>query len=203
MVGTRWKILFFALLALNIIIIGFLCYSLYKPVQNQGLVESNKIKEPIQFQVKTTKENLSQLINQYIDHEGLTKKVHYQVKIGNTVDLYGTLPILNRDIDMKAAFKPLAQKNGDIILQQESVSVGGINFPVTYVMNLISKIYKMPDWVTIDSEKQWIYVSLQHMKLKSGMKVKVEKFNLEQNDISFKLLVPPLTLKKLEDGESK
>ena len=41
------------------------------------------------------------------------------------------------------------------------------------------------------NQKQ-IYVSLQNMKLKSDIKVKAKKFDLENDDISFILSVPSL-----------
>jgi uncharacterized protein YpmS len=97
---------------------------------------------------------------------------------------------------LKLTFKPIAQKNGDIILMQESISVGEMNLPVTYVMNFINKKYKTPEWVTIQSEKQMIYVSLQDMEVKSDIQIRAETFDLAHNNISFLLTVPSLEAKQ-------
>lgn len=186
----KWKTLFLTLLACNILVVSILFILINWPVKDQKLVNHINKEKEVQFQVSTTREDLNQLINQYIESEGLTKTFHYEVYLTDTVELYGKIPFFNREVDLRLSFRPIAQKNGDIILEQETISVGEINLPVSYVMNYINQKYKTPDWVKIQPEAQSIYVSLHDMKLKSDIQVKAKKFDLEHNDISFLLTVP-------------
>ncbi|MEH6949387.1 YpmS family protein [Peribacillus asahii] len=190
MTGEKWKKLFIVLLACNILVISFMLILINWPIKGEEISNKSSKEEDIQFQVHTTRDDLNQLINQYLDKEGLTGGFHYEVYLTDEVELYGKMPFFNREVDLKLTFKPIAQENGDLVLKQESISVGEMNLPVSYVMNFINKRYKTPDWVTIQPKEQRVYVSLQEMKLKSDVRVKAKKFDLEHNDISFLLTVP-------------
>ena len=102
------------------------------------------------------------------------------------------LPVFGREVELKLTFEPIAQKNGDIVLKQKTISVGQMNLPVSYVMSFINKQYKTPEWVTIQPNEKQIYVSLRDMKLKSDIRIKANKFDLKNDDISFTLTVPSL-----------
>ena len=147
-------------------------------------------KKEIQFEVKTTRDDLTQFINQYLESKGLTESYHYEVFLTDEVELYGKLPFFNREVDLKLTFKPITKENGDLILKQESISIGTIHLPVSYVMNFIDQRYNTPKWVDIQPDSQSIYVSLHEMKWKSNVQVRAKNFDLEKNDISFLLTVP-------------
>lgn len=144
----------------------------------------------VPFKIQTDKEDLNQVINHYLHKEGLTGPIDYQVVLGEEVELYGTMPVFSQEIQMKLTFDPVALDNGDILLQQKSISVGQLQLPVSYVLKFIADKYKLPDWVTIQPNNERIYVSLQKMKLKSDIHVKVDEFDLAHNNIRFTLLVP-------------
>lgn len=190
MTNVKWKTLFITLLAINIVVIFTVLILINLPAKDKEMKPAVSQEEDIQFQVHTNREDLTRLINQYLDKEGLTGLMHYEVYLKDEVELYGKMPFFNREVEMKLTFEPIAQKNGDLILKQKSISIGQMNLPVSYVMNLINERYKMPDWVTIHPNEENIYVSLQDMKLKSDVRVKANEFDLKNDDISFLLTVP-------------
>lgn len=190
MTNVKWKTLFITLLAINILVIFTVLILINLPAKDKEMKPAVSQEEDIQFQVHTNREDLTRLINQYLDKEGLTGLMHYEVYLKDEVELYGKMPFFNREVEMKLTFEPIAQKNGDLILKQKSISIGQMNLPVSYVMNLINERYKMPDWVTINPNEENIYVSLQDMKLKSDVRVKANEFDLKNDDISFLLTVP-------------
>ena len=190
MTNVKWKTLFITLLAINIVVIFTVLILINLPAKDKEMKPAVSQEEDIQFQVHTNREDLTRLINQYLDKEGLTGLMHYEVYLKDEVELYGKMPFFNREVEMKLTFEPIAQKNGDLILKQKSISIGQMNLPVSYVMNLINERYKMPDWVTINPNEENIYVSLQDMKLKSDVRVKANEFDLKNDDISFLLTVP-------------
>ncbi|HEY2421371.1 MAG TPA: YpmS family protein, partial [Neobacillus sp.] len=87
-------------------------------------------------------------------------------------------------------FEPEALSNGDLVLKQKSISIGSLNLPVSYVMKFISDNYKIPKGVDIRPNDKLVYVNMQQLKLKSDIKIKVNKFDLKKNDIVFTLVVP-------------
>lgn len=190
MTNVKWKTLFITLLALNILVIFSVLVLINLPAKDKDMKPPVSQEEDIQFQIHTNREDLTRLINQYLDKEGMTGLMHYEVYLKDEVELYGTMPFFNREVEMKLTFEPIAQKNGDLILKQKSIAVGQMNLPVSYVMSLINERYKMPDWVTISPNDESIYVSLQDMELKSDVRVKANEFDLKNDDISFLLTVP-------------
>ncbi|MGE7660769.1 YpmS family protein [Peribacillus sp. NPDC097197] len=190
MTKVKWKTLFITLLAVNILVILSILVLINLPAKDSDMKPVVTKEEDIQFQIHTNREDLTRLINQYLDKEGLTGLIHYEVYLRDEVELYGKMPFFNREVEMKLTFEPIAQKNGDLVLKQKSIAIGQMNLPVSYVMNLINERYKMPDWVTINPDEENIYVSLQDMKLKSDVRVKANEFDLKNDDISFLLTVP-------------
>ncbi|MGE7780012.1 YpmS family protein [Peribacillus sp. NPDC097264] len=190
MTKVKWKTLFITLLAVNILVILSILVLINLPAKDSDMKPVVTKEEDIQFQIHTNREDLTRLINQYLDKEGLTGLIHYEVYLRDEVELYGKMPFFNREVEMKLTFEPIAQKNGDLVLKQKSIAIGQMNLPVSYVMNLINERYKMPDWVTINPNEENIYVSLQDMKLKSDVRVKANEFDLKKDDISFLLTVP-------------
>ncbi|MBT2690257.1 YpmS family protein [Bacillus sp. ISL-47] len=192
MKDNKWKNLFFVLLAINAFIIIFLLIFISLPAEDEEYI-ANKVNESnyVPFNIQANKEDLNRVINHYLEKEGLTGgAIDYKVLLNDEVDLYGSIPFFSQDLQMKLSFEPEALENGDVVLQQKSISVGQMNLPVSHVLKLVRDRYKLPEGVTIQPKEERIYVSLQKMKLKSDVKVKVDEFNLKQDDIRFTLLVP-------------
>lgn len=187
----KWKTLFFLLLGINLLILILFFVLVNIPIKKEDPQTGDKVnQEDVQFQINATKSDLNRIINHYIEQEGLKSPIAYEVFLNDEVELYGTMKIFTENIEMKLTFEPEALSNGDLILRQKSIQIGKIQLPVAYVMKFISEQYDFPEWVNIQPNDELIYVALQKMKLKSDIKVKVNKFDLKNDDIRFSLLVP-------------
>lgn len=184
-----WKKSFFTLICINVITILTLLVLLILPVGGNIPLNKNEKENFVAFTVQTKKDDLTKLINHYIEKEGLDGPIDYFVHLSDEVELYGSLPVFNQEIELKMTFEAKALENGDLILNQKSISIGQLNLPVSYVMKFIKQSYNLPEWVTIDPEKKLVYVSLTSMKLKSDMTVFAEEFNLKRDKISLQLKV--------------
>jgi len=186
----KWKSLFFLLLGINALIVITLFIMINLPNDDEDYISTKiKTEDYVPFEIKTNKQDLNQLINHYLDEE-LAGTFDYRVTLNEDVELIGLIPVFSQNIQLKLTFEPTALENGDIVLEQKSISVGKLKLPVSYVLNFISEQYKLPKWVTIQPNDEKIYVSLKDMKLKSDIKVKVNDFNLKTDDIRFTLMVP-------------
>lgn len=186
----KWKYLFFSLLALNLLAFLTIIILAVLPADGGEIKPGISRDDDIEFRVNTNKDDLNRLINRYLTKEGMTGPIHYEVYVREDVELYGTLPVFGEDMELKLSFEPEALENGDLILRQKSISLGQMNLPVSYVMNFISNRYKTPEWVSIQPDDELIYLSLPNMKLDGDARIKAEKFDLENDDISFLLTVP-------------
>ncbi|QED48313.1 YpmS family protein [Cytobacillus dafuensis] len=187
----KWKNLFFLLLGINLFIIVLLLFLIYSPIEEDEYTSPDlNTTAHVPFKIKTDKQDLNQVINHYLEKESLNGAIDYQILLNDEVELRGALPVFSQEIQMKLTFEPIALENGDILLEQKSISVGQLQLPVSYVLKFVRDKYKLPNWVTIQPNEEKIYVSLQKMKLKSDIHVKVDEFDLRNDDIRFTLWVP-------------
>ncbi|KAB2333570.1 YpmS family protein [Bacillus mesophilum] len=188
---NKWKLFFFVLLGLNLALFVLLAVLIYTPTEHQAY-EPKELNESAYapFSISANKQDLNGVINHYLESEGMTGAFDYQIFLNDDVELIGSLPVFTQEIQMKLAFEPTALENGDIVLEKKEMSVGQLQLPASYVMKFVKDNYDIPEWVEIVPSEERIYVALTDMKLKSDVKVKVNEFDLEQDDIRFSLLVP-------------
>lgn len=188
---NKWKKAFLILLGLNLLIVIVISSLVLIPT---GSKQSSKQKvqsgDSVSFHVKSNKNDLNMLINHYLKKEAADSPIDYQVVLGDEVELYGTLPLFSEKINMKLTFVPTALSNGDLVLKQKSINIGSLPLPVSYVLKFIRENYKLPKGVDIRPNDNLVYVNMQQLKLKSDIKVKVDTFDLKNDDIAFTLLVP-------------
>lgn len=188
---NKWKRGFFLLLGLNILIVIILLSLIMVPSAEKSKIPQQESGDNnVSFHVKSNKNDLNMLINQYLKKEAADSPIAYQVQLSDEVELYGTLPFFSQEIDMKLTFVPEALKNGDLVMKQKSISIGSLALPVSYVLKYISENYKLPKGVEIQPNEKQVYVHMEQLNLKSDIKIKANKFDLKKDDISFLILVP-------------
>ncbi|KRG12444.1 YpmS family protein [Lederbergia galactosidilytica] len=187
-----WKVLFFALLSINILFFFAISMFLFLAGEEEAIPESpaEDSKKMSEFLIQTNKNDLNELINYYIEKENLNGPINYSVVLSDEVELNGELNVFTSTLQLKMSFEAYALENGDLLLEQKSLSLGGIRLPVSEVLKIIRSAYKLPEWVIIQPADKQIYVSLQSMRLNNDIQVRAEKFNLEENEIVMKMLVP-------------
>lgn len=191
-----WGKRFFLLLGINIFVILVLVILIMWPVEDveipsQSLDLENESSE---FIVRTSKQNLNNLINAYIEQltEGTEHK--YRIELDEDVHLIGELPVFSTTVPLSIHFEPIAVENGDVILQQRSISLGLLELPNQKIMEYLDRYLPMPEWVTVDPKNEEIYIALTQMDIKSNFKLAAETIDLEANNLAFKIHVPYRTL---------
>jgi uncharacterized protein YpmS len=190
---NKWKLAFFILLGGVAAIILILFTMAGMPVERgeERPDKSNQLEgDHVSFDIRTNRVDLNKVINHYLEEEGFTGPIDYQVFVRDEVELYGEFPLFGQHMQMLLTFEPKALENGDLVLKQKSVSLGTLSLPVSRVMKIIQSNYKLPEWVAIHPDEETVYVSLTEMELKSDIKVRANTFDLKRDDISFTLLVP-------------
>jgi len=193
----NWRKRFITLCIINVIVIVALFMYLYSPIPEKDLQLATKDyskENSSEFYIRTTKQNLNNLVNAYLDKLLLGTNHHYSVNLDEDVQLFGELPIFSTTVPLLINLEPIVQENGDIALKQKSISVGSLQLPNRKIMQYIDKYLPMPEWVIVNPKEEEIYVKVTEMDIKSNFKVKVEQFDLEANNISFKINVPYKTL---------
>jgi len=189
---NKWRIGFFILLGLIAAVIIFFYILITSPVEESNIepVKNNAVADDVAFKVATNKRDLNRVINHYIEEEGKNSEIDYQVLLTDEVELYGTLPLFSEELELRLTFEPQALENGDLVLNQKSISVGRLRLPVSTVLKFVRDSYDLPEAVNIQPNEERVYVSMQRLKLKSDIKVRVNEFDLKKDNIKFTLYVP-------------
>lgn len=193
---SNWKRLFLALLGLNIIILLGLAALIFWPVSNTEIPSADDETEQrsSEFVVRTTKQNLNELINAYIDKLLSDTNHHYNITLDEDVHLLGELPVFSSTVPLSIHLEPFVQDNGDVVLKQRSISIGLLELPNQKIMKYMKQYLPMPKWVTINPKDEEIYVAVTDMEIRSNFDVSVEHIDLEANNLSFKIKLPYKTL---------
>ena len=194
---NNWRKRFFVLCIINVVILTSLLIYLYSPIPEKDLQLSGKeytTENSSEFVIRTTKQNLNNLVNAYLDKLLLGTNHQYSVNLDDDVQLFGELPVFSTTVPLLIHLEPIVQENGDIALKQKSISIGQLQLPNRKIMQYVDKYLPMPEWVIVNPKEEEIYVKVTEMEIRSNFKVQVEQFDLEANNISFKINVPYKTL---------
>lgn len=193
---NSWKRLFFMLFGLNLVVIICITTLIFWPVSETETPSSekeNKLKSS-EFVVRTTKQNLNELVNAYINKLLKGTDHHYKVSLDEDVHLQGELPVFSTSVPLSVHLEPIVLENGDVVLEQKSISIGLLELPNQKIMEYMKKYLPMPKWVTINPKEEKIYVAVTDMEIRSNFHVSVEHIDLEANNLAFKIKIPYKTL---------
>lgn len=190
--NKKWKRLFYTLVVVNGAIIVSLIILIFWPVAKVHIPasEGSEDGQSTEFTVRTTKENLNDLVNAYLDKLLKNSKHQYSISFDEDVHLEGELPVFSTTVPLSVHLEPEVEPNGDVVLKQKSISVGMLELPNKKIMEYLKKYLPMPKWVTVDPKEEEIYVAVTDMDIKSNFDVKLEHIDLEKNNLAFKISVP-------------
>ncbi|MUV37480.1 hypothetical protein JNUCC1_01286 [Lentibacillus sp. JNUCC-1] len=193
---NKWKILFLSLLVANGVLVVGLLILLFWPVSETDRPDAKPQPkdESSEFIVRTTKQNVDDLANAYLEELLKGTNHQYSLSLNEDVELNGELPVFTTTVPLSMHFDPEVQKNGDVVLKQKSISVGLLQLPNQKIMEYMGKYLPMPEWVTVDAKKEEIYVAVTEMDIKSNFHVSVEQLDLESDNLAFKIRVPYKTM---------
>lgn len=186
----RWKYAFFILLAIMVIvpiIVGTLIFMGDK----QGDNSSRDVAmhgEPI-FDIESSKSQLNFLIKEQLAElkSGRNPKFDYNVTLKENVQVKGYFTFFTNEVQFTMDFKPQVLDNGDLLLREESIKLGALKLPGSKILEFINGSTDLPPWVEINDKEETILLKLTQIKLKDQLFIKAESFDLEEDNIRFKV----------------
>src|SRR5699024_9399264 len=167
---ANWKKRFIILITINIVLIVLFVMFVYSPIPKTELEESSqeyKSENSSEFIVRTTKQNVNNLFNAYIDKLLANSKHDYTINLEEDVQLLGELPIFSNSVLVILHYDPVVKDNGELVLQKKSNSVSKLKIPNKKIMKYRKKYLPVPEWVIIPPDKESVYVKVSEMNIKS------------------------------------
>ncbi|SFQ04330.1 YpmS family protein [Salibacterium halotolerans] len=185
-----WKWLFLSLFTINLGVVLWLFLVLNAPPSDPVSRSNSDVEEKdVAFTIQSDKENLNQLIEEYINRLPQNENVSYSVDLNNVVELSGSVKAFNQQIPATVTLIPEVQTNGDLILKQDSIKLGRLQLPNRQVLQYIKQNYEMPEWIRVHPSRENIYVAVTQIS-HSSIQVRAEQFDLQNNEISFSVHAP-------------
>ncbi|MCA1012718.1 MULTISPECIES: YpmS family protein [Halobacillus] len=189
--NNKWRTSFWLLALLNIIVLLVVLSLVFLP-STYTLVNVDKEKQSsdAEFTIVSTKENMEQLANEYLKELSTQTVFDYSITLDRNVTLTGNIKAFDQVIPIKVELNPIVQENGDLVLEQERISLGQLPLPNKKVLGFVKDNYKLPEWVMVNPNEENIYVAVTQMDTASNFNIRVDRFNLNSNQLAFKISVP-------------
>lgn len=188
--NNKWKILFYISLIINICILLVIGRFMYPLLQTPT---GERPKEPVTLPIedtalhlKTSKDELATFMNSFLQEN----ETDFTILLEEDVTLQGDLSILNMSLALSAQFEPTVTASGNLILSLKTVTLGHVNIPHVYILQHVSNILDLPEWITIVPKEELIYVNFYELS-QSETKLRLETFDLPTNDIVFAIVQEP------------
>lgn len=186
-----WKWAFLFLLSIVLGVGIWLSTQLTPFIQGEPNLSLNElVKEEMTFQLQAHKKDLNQLVTKYIDDELSNKQVKFNFILDKEAQLSGTFQLFGHDVGFSLFLDPFVMENGNLQFKATRISVGALNLPISFAMNLIKSQLEVPDWVAINTEKEMIVFNLNEFYLENGMHFSADKIDLENDDIRLNVFIP-------------
>lgn len=92
-----------------------------------------------EFTVNSSKQNLSELVNEYVDKFMKDQSDKYTVDFGENVRLRGSIEAFQTEIPLSITLEPSVQENGDLVLYASDMSLGLLQLPEKKILEYVKK----------------------------------------------------------------
>ncbi|WP_163527592.1 YpmS family protein [Halobacillus ihumii] len=188
---NKWRSSFFILAVINLGIVVWILSLIFLPTSYTLVnVQPEEETSDAEFTIVSTKQNLEQLANEYLSELSTQTVFDYSISLDRNVTLVGNIKAFEQTIPIKMELTPVVQENGDLILEQEKISLGKLPLPNKKVLEFVADNYKLPEWVRVHPNEESIYLAVTQMDTASNFNVAVDRFNLSANQLAFRISVP-------------
>ncbi len=188
---NKWKFAFFALAGTVLFAILLVVFLATRPVDGVNFAESSKDESEVKgnvLVVQTTTKELESISKKYLKDAGSPLPLDFT--IGDDIQLSSTLKVFYSEIQISMNFDPIVDEKGNIILKQTGMNVGLLNIPPETTMKIMRDTVDFPSWITINPNKEEIYIDLSRINIASGSRIKAKELDLPKDKILLELIVP-------------
>lgn len=122
--SNKWRTSFWILAIINFLVVASVVGLIFLPSSYTIVnVDQQKETQDAEFTIVSTKENLEQLANDYLGEFSEKTGFDYSISLDRNVTLAGNIKAFDQVIPIKVELSPVVQENGDLILEQERISL--------------------------------------------------------------------------------
>ncbi|RKQ18376.1 YpmS family protein [Ureibacillus endophyticus] len=189
---NKWKVAFFAITGLFIILITVIVVWATSPVEEDPIPapDNNVAQTDSILLVETTADDFEKLAMKYLADSLNKSALPVDFVIGENIVLESELTVFGVTVPFSMEFDPIVNEDGNIRMKQTSMNVGKLNIPPITVLKLLSDSVEFPSWVIVRPNEEEIFVDLSRLRLYSGSKVRAKEIDLKNDRILLEIIVP-------------
>ncbi|MCQ2569822.1 MAG: YpmS family protein [Limosilactobacillus sp.] len=185
-----YKLLFWLLLAVNVIGIGTLAVKATGPVK-VGIETPAPKPTDSSVELLLNRSQVNTLSANYLNRFLKNRQVKYEFLVGKQyATVVGTTKFMGVQVKFALNFVPERTQAGNVLVRAKSLSVGQLKLPMGYVMHYIAKNYDLPTWVTLNPKKRTILLDLNKYSQDKAVNYQMEELNMEKGQFKIRLSMP-------------
>lgn len=188
MKNKYWKYICLLVLAFNIAIIAVIGVQVTKH-RDQKILDNVSVIKGVNkvADISTNTEQLNTVINKYLA-DFQDDKMTYKFYLSDKAVLEGSYKLFGTSIPLYIYFEPYALNSGAVDLKVTSISIGTLNIPTKTALSYIKGAYKLPSFVTINSQKQDVLIDLPQVAIAKDTFLQAGKIDLKNGQFVFHLM---------------
>ncbi|MBQ0138042.1 MAG: YpmS family protein [Kurthia sp.] len=190
---NKWKISFFTLLALVVIVVATLVVMIFSG--NTDMAKPTpKSNEGNHIAVTTTPAEFENMANSLITDAMDGSALQAQLAIDEDVKLKSNVTVLGVTVPITLDFDPEIDESGNLLLHQKNVTVGLLDLPAETALKLVRDSGQLPEWLTIQPSEKTAYIDLTSIQMPIGSigtaSMEAKSFDLENKKIVLDIIIP-------------
>lgn len=185
-----YKLLFWLLLAVNVIGIGTLAVKATGPVK-VGIETPAPKPTDSSVELLLNRSQVNTLSANYLNRFLKNRQVKYEFLVGKQyATVVGTTKFMGVQVKFALNFVPERTDEGNVLLRAKSLSVGQLKLPMGYVMHYIAKNYDLPTWVTLNPKKRTILLDLNKYSQDKAVDYQMKELDMAKGQFKIRLSMP-------------
>ncbi|MED3648655.1 YpmS family protein [Halalkalibacterium halodurans] len=194
--GTfSWKLGFFVLLALLTLIFATVLAFLFRlswSSEPYHFEDAEEMKGEASFTITTDRDRLNRLMEVEIANLIEDGEPPYRVVLTDEhVEFQANMQLLGFQAPITIQLLPTVAQNGDLVLEVDSFSLGGIQLPIEHILQWMSQMEDIPEWVVFYPKERLVVAEVTTLQVDERLSFRFRTFDLYSDQIEAEMIVHP------------
>ncbi|TES57995.1 DUF2140 family protein [Halalkalibacterium halodurans] len=194
--GTfSWKLGFFILLALLTLIFATVLAFLFRlswSSEPYHFEDAEEMKGEASFTITTDRDRLNRLMEVEIANLIEDGEPPYRVVLTDEhVEFQANMQLLGFQAPITIQLLPTVAQNGDLVLEVDSFSLGGIQLPIEHILQWMSQMEDIPEWVVFYPKERLVVAEVTTLQVDERLSFRFRTFDLYSDQIEAEMIVHP------------
>jgi uncharacterized protein YpmS len=194
--GTfSWKLGFFVLLALLTLIFATVLAFLFRlswSSEPYHFEDAEEMKGEASFTIMTDRDRLNRLMEVEIANLIEDGEPPYRVVLTDEhVEFQANMQLLGFQAPITIQLLPTVAQNGDLVLEVDSFSLGGIQLPIEHILQWMSQMEDIPEWVVFYPKERLVVAEVTTLQVDERLSFRFRTFDLYSDQIEAEMIVHP------------